>query len=92
MRKLYCVLTLATVLAGAASTLAQPDNRFHIFEAFQQVDSSTTRKHDGSGLGLSIVKQLTGLMGGQVTLESQAGQGSTFTVLLPLISEREIVS
>jgi hypothetical protein len=55
-----------------------------IFEPFQQVDNSITREHGGSGLGLSIVKQLTVLMTGEITLESKRGQGSTFTVRLPL--------
>lgn len=57
-----------------------------IFEAFQQVDGSITRRHGGSGLGLSIVKQLTTLMDGHLTMDSQLGQGTTFTVTLPLIS------
>ncbi len=56
----------------------------HIFDPFGQVDGSVTRAHDGTGLGLSIVKQLATLMRGQVSLDSEVGQGSTFTVLLPL--------
>jgi two-component system sensor histidine kinase BarA len=57
-----------------------------IFETFQQVGSAATRDHGGFGLGLSIVKQLAELMDGNVTVKSQEGVGSTFTITLPLIS------
>jgi len=60
-----------------------------IFEPFGQVDSSITREHSGTGLGLSIVKQLTDLMGGQILLDSAAGRGSEFTVILPLLEIQE---
>jgi PAS domain S-box-containing protein len=55
-----------------------------IFEAFRQVDSTATRKYGGFGLGLSIVKQLTELMGGNVTVTSKMGVGTIFTATLPL--------
>ena len=61
----------------------------YIFDPFRQVDDSVTRKHTGSGLGLAIVKQLSNLMGGEVTLTSEVGRGSTFTVTLPLVPIQE---
>jgi PAS domain S-box-containing protein len=60
-----------------------------IFETFQQVGSAATREHGGFGLGLSIVKQLAELMGGTVTVKSQEGLGSTFTITLPLIQNEK---
>lgn len=60
-----------------------------IFEPFRQVDNAITRENRGSGLGLTIVKQLVELMDGKISLASQTGLGSTFTVVLPIIHRQE---
>jgi adenylate cyclase len=60
-----------------------PQQQAKLFEEFTQADSSTARQYGGTGLGLAITRKLARMMGGDVTLTSEAGKGSTFTVRLP---------
>jgi signal transduction histidine kinase len=59
----------------------------YVFDEFRQVDGSTTRVYGGSGLGLALARGLARRLGGEITLASESGVGSTFTVELPLCAD-----
>ncbi|MDD5616426.1 MAG: PAS domain S-box protein [Candidatus Methanoperedens sp.] len=61
-----------------------------LFQKFEQLDSGISRKYEGTGIGLSITKQLVEMHGGKIFVESKYGEGSTFTVLLPITGESKI--
>jgi len=87
-----CVTIGAQRLAGAVEIsvsdtgigIAEPD-REHLFEAFRQLDSTIARQQHGTGLGLALTKRFVELHGGQITLVSEVGKGSVFTLRLPLM-------
>ncbi len=80
-------------LEVADTGIGIPEDKQHLlFRPFQQIDSSLTRQHEGTGLGLALTKRLAELQGGTVSVESEENQGSTFRVWLPLTELRDNLS
>ena len=75
---------VATITVSDTGVGIEASRLLTIFEPFTQGDDSTSRKFGGTGLGLSVCKQLVGLMHGEIAVESTPGEGSSFTVRLPL--------
>jgi signal transduction histidine kinase len=64
-----------------------PEQRAKLFEEFSQADATTAQRFGGTGLGLAITRKLARMMGGDVTVTSEPGKGSTFTVRLPVSAD-----
>ena len=61
----------------------RPEDKARLFQAFEQLESTAARRHEGTGLGLHLSQKLATLLGGHITFDSEFGRGSTFTVILP---------
>jgi PAS domain S-box-containing protein len=62
------------------------EDKARLFQAFEQIESTTSRRHEGTGLGLYLSQKLASLLGGKITCDSELGRGSTFTIVLPAMA------
>ena len=81
-------LRISVVDSGIGLTAEQVQ---HVFDPFTQADSSTSRKYGGSGLGLAICRRLCHLMGGELSVQSRIGDGSTFSFTIPVTLDQEAI-
>ena len=82
-------ITISVADTGIGMT---PEQMGKLFQEFSQADASTTRKYGGTGLGLAISKRFCQMMGGDITVESYPGHGSTFTIRLPRIMDAPVAT
>ena len=82
-------ITLAVADTGIGMT---PDQMGKLFQEFSQASSTTASKYGGTGLGLAISRRFCQMMGGDITVESEPGRGSTFTIRLPRIVEAPVAA
>src|SRR5439155_552544 len=82
-------ITVAVADTGIGMT---PEQMGKLFQEFSQASSSTASKYGGTGLGLAISRRFCQMMGGDITVESRPGKGSTFTIRVPRIVESQEIS
>jgi PAS domain S-box-containing protein len=68
----------------------KPEDLQRLFREFEQIDSGMSRRYEGTGLGLALTRKIVELQGGRITVVSEVGKGSTFTIVLPLSTEERI--
>ena len=70
-----------------------PEQLGKLFQNFTQAEASMAKKYGGTGLGLALSRKFCQMMGGDITVASQSGRGSTFTVMLPIaVTEKDLVA
>jgi signal transduction histidine kinase len=78
----------ATIEVADSGIGIAPENHEKIFEDFRQVDDSPSRQYGGTGLGLAICRRLANALGGRISVRSRIGEGSTFTLTIPVQAEQ----
>ena len=78
------MITLIVIVSDTGIGIKDQDLK-KLFQPFQQVDMSSTRKHEGTGLGLYLCKRIVELLNGEISASSEYGKGSQFKIIIPII-------